>query len=425
VRLSLFIRPVASRLVRLKIIITQMGIRLRGQKDRAIFYFRDHPTSAVVLVCAMSAFVVVIVFRPILAQELGIITAYIAKLILHYANQHPGFLRFLHILLGVIPDFAFLLLGIAGLSYLMPEVIHKFETSKALRLSACFVFGVFCVAAIILNAVNREEQDHQQQLERDKLDAIGGQITDTLGFLSQSKGQPNEVERRRHVLDALRSRYILEHPEMSADIIAGNANPPSDWINNQLKRIGEEWPYTPPRIMTFAPAPRSFVVWADRPRFSGDHEGDPLSYTHVIGFNLYYKQSGPNSVEVESGEKWLYTRSDASLETQKEVIGDFLALEKSGKGPPSTYTLMPNENPRFFTAFAPDETNHMRLPRLGELDDLKFGREIIFILAKITYKDSSSDSRGIHHLPLCLYLQPPATPPGIWHYCEAGFNNSD
>jgi hypothetical protein len=212
---------------------------------------------------------------------------------------------------------------------------------------------------------------------------------------------------------------------MSADVIAGNSNPPDDWMNKQLKELGEEWPYVPPRILAVAPVPRSFVVWTDTPRFAGEHEGDPLSATQIIGFNLYYKQSGPNQVEVQHILRWLYTRSDASIKTQNEVISDFLARERAAKEPVPTHTLMPNANPSFFSAFATDEDSKWRSPRTGELDDLKYGREIIFIVASLIYTDPNNDPKKVHHLRLCAILQPPASPPGIWAYCDAGFNRSD
>jgi hypothetical protein len=213
---------------------------------------------------------------------------------------------------------------------------------------------------------------------------------------------------------------------MSADVIAGNSNPPNDWMNNQLRQLGEEWPYVPPRILTVVPVPRSFVVWADLPRFGGEHEGDPLSDRHIIGFNLYYKQSGPNQVEVQRLVRRLYTKPDTSIKTQNDVINDFIAQEKLATEPLPPYTLMPNENPHFVTAFATDDTGtKWRLPVPGELDDLKYGREIIYIVAMVIYKDPSNDPKKVHHLPLCAYLQPPSSPPGIWHFCDAGFNKSD
>jgi hypothetical protein len=369
----------------------------------------------------------VVIFWPFWLREVPMKLAALSKLILNFAHRHPHFSRILHISLETVPDLAFVLLALAGLSYLMPELMQKFETSKALRLSAFAVFLVFGLAAVVMNSVNREDQENQQQIDRNKFDNLGGQVHDTLQFLVQSKGQPNELERRRHILDTLRSQYILINPEVSAAMISGNANPPSDWINDRLRELGEQWPYVPPPVPIMAAIPRSYVVWAEEPKFAGgEHEGDPISVAHVIGFNVFYKQSGQNQVEIKRISIWLYIKPDTSLRTQKTIIEDFNNRQKLVNQPIEPLTLMPNQNPNFVSAIAVDDTGAAyRLATQDDLDNLRDGKEFIYVVALIIYKDISNDPRKEHHLPLCLQLQAPAKPPGIWHYCDAGFNRSD
>ncbi len=75
---------------------------------------------------------------------------------------------------------------------------------------------------------------------------------------------------------------------------------------------------------------------------------------------------------------------------------------------------------------AVDENGQIHIATKSDLDNLKVGKEFVFIVSLITYKDPKSDSKTEHHLPLCLFLQPPATPPAIWHYCDVGgFNRSE
>jgi len=405
----------------------QVGIRLRDQARRTLSYVRVHWIGMLILAVGIATLAVMVVFWSFWVREVPMELAALSKLILDFAHRHPHVSRVLQVSLEAVPDLAFALLAIAGLSYLMPELMQKFETSRALRLSAFVVFLVFGLAAVVMNSVNREDQENQRRIDRNKIDTLGGQVHDTLQFLVQSKGQPNELERRRHILDTLRSKYILIHPEASSAMITGNVNLPPDWMNNQLRELGEQWSYVPIRTRTVAPIPRSYVVWADPPIFAvGEHEGGPITVGHVIAFNLYFKGAGPNQVEIQRISKWLYIERDNSLETEKNVIEDFSRRQRLVNQRIEPETLMPNENPHFVSAFAYDDTGTIhRLATQDDLDDLGDGKEFIYVVALITYRDVSSDPKKEHHLPLCSYLQPPAKPPGIWHSCQAGFNRSD
>jgi hypothetical protein len=362
---------------------------------------------------------------PFWSRQVSMHLSALSRLILAFAHRHPHAARFLHVSLEAIPDLASVLLAIAGMSYLMPGLIHKFEESKALRLSAVVVFFVIGVAAVIMNSVNREDQKNQQELDRNKIDVLGVQVHDALQFLIQSKGTPNEVERRKHILDTLRSEYILAHPEASATMIAGTADPPPGWINKRLRELGEQWPYVRPLTPEAAFIPRSYVVWSGQPRFAGgSHEGDPIAVGQPIGFNVSYKQTGPNQVDIVQNTRWLYVESDSSIKSQNSVIEDFKDRVRSTNRMEAAYTLSPGDSPHFFSAVAVENDGRFHVATKQELDKLKLGQKVIFILAQITYIERNRDSKKEHHLPLCVYLQPPASPPGIWHFCDE-FSRSD
>jgi hypothetical protein len=421
--------PFRSRVDRLRLLLLRVAIRIRDLVDRAKLYLRAHLLRAALFTIGASTLILLVLFWPFWAKAIPRCLAALAITIVEFARRHPDLSRLIHVSVNAIPDLAFVLLALAGLSYLMPELMAKFQASKALRLSAFVLFLAFGLSVVIVDAVNREYQERQQQADRNKIDALNGQVHDTLQFLVQSRGQPNELERRKHILDTLRSEYIVTHPEDSAAVIAGDADPPADWVNRRLRELGERWPYVPPARPAVTPPPRSYVVWSGIPKFaSGDHEGDPITVGHPIAFNIHFKQQGPNPVEIlESHPRWLFVEPNDLLDTQKAAIQNFTNMLKVENNLPglSTTTMVPGENGRFFSAGAMNETRTGYRPATqGDLDDLRDGKEFVFILALITYRDRG-DRRKEHHLSLCLYLQPPAKPPGVWHLCAAGFNNSD
>jgi hypothetical protein len=86
-----------------------------------------------------------------------------------------------------------------------------------------------------------------------------------------------------------------------------------------------------------------------------------------------------------------------------------------------TQTLMPSDQ-HFFTPSVWTGTVPFKpwIITQDDLDKFKSGAEVSVVMAVLTYKDGDK----IHHLRQCLWLQPPAQPPGIWHFCE-GFPDSD
>lgn len=178
--------------------------------------------------------------------------------------------------------------------------------------------------------------------------------------------------------------------------------------------------------------PRSYISFANQARFpeKKDANGQLVQDQHVqvgdaLGFNLYFSCSGPHPVEVLRLASWLYVISSWEPDAQTALIANFKALldnevKSPHSGEPST--MVPGEE-RFLTAFASrDQYPKMKYWQVtpDDLQEFRAGTEISFAIAEITYKDNGV----IHHARHCSFLQPPADPPGIWHFCE-GFNKSD
>lgn len=140
-----------------------------------------------------------------------------------------------------------------------------------------------------------------------------------------------------------------------------------------------------------------------------------------LAFNVFYKNTGPNSVELIDAGRWLYIEADTDSKTEDAAIAEFRKRvsreEQTIRSRPST--LMPMEE-RWFSAYAFSSEKEEWKVTQDDLDKLRDGKEFALLLSLITYKDNGVT----HHLRRCAWLQPPALPPGIWHFCE-GFNKSD
>jgi hypothetical protein len=145
-----------------------------------------------------------------------------------------------------------------------------------------------------------------------------------------------------------------------------------------------------------------------------------------LAFNVRYQVTGPNSIQTLGVDRALLVEPDFTAETQRAAISSFMQedeKERKQLGPPVPATMMPGDT-RFFTVVAkkgdmgPNGT--MWIVDQDDLDKLKAGTEIAFIMTVLSYKDGGV----IHHLRQCMWLQPPAQPPGIWHFCD-GFPDSD
>ena len=178
------------------------------------------------------------------------------------------------------------------------------------------------------------------------------------------------------------------------------------------------------------PPPRSFLVFDGPMRFGEkrDDKGQLVSDQNLqvgdrLAFDYYFKATGPNPVTTIGTASWLYVEPDFSPETQKPMIADFNArLKKEQKQhvvKAVPFTLMPEEKDRWNTVYAQADKKY-RLVTQPDLDALRVGQEIVFVIVEIPYLDSGK----VHRLRTCQFLQPPATFPGIWHFCQ-GFTNPD
>jgi hypothetical protein len=167
-----------------------------------------------------------------------------------------------------------------------------------------------------------------------------------------------------------------------------------------------------------------YLAFVGSPQFPRTDTSGPASFKSgdMLGFNLDYIVHGTNPVQIIHADSVLLIRHDYKPETQKQVIELFmqqynndLKVNKLGQG----ITATPDQHP-FFSAYAWTDTKQHRVVTQQDLDDLGTGVDIAYVIAMLTYTDYGVT----HHLRLCEWLQPPASPPAIWHFCE-GFNHSD
>lgn len=168
--------------------------------------------------------------------------------------------------LPVLADMMPILLAIAGIimSYVPPKKeTHIFTTMLLV------VFGL-AGSAVLTTARLRSEGDHGREVKglNDKLDAVGTQNTHLANMLLGAKGTMTEAQRRAGIETTLRNKYILSHDPIDPEILAGNKMPPANWVNGQLKGLGEGWTVSPEKSNLKATAPiRSYLIFEDNPRF--------------------------------------------------------------------------------------------------------------------------------------------------------------
>lgn len=238
-----------------------------------------------------------------------------------------------------------------------------------------------------------------------------------------------ELQRRKHVEDALRGEYILSHDHVSADMLAGTEYPPVDWMNKRLGELGEKWTVGPSMnpLAVSAPRPtRSYIVFGGNPEFPRRMENgilkeqQDLSVGNLLFFNYTFRATGPNPVGFLGGTRWLYLEPDPSAETESEMIKNFTTKIKKNQGKNTEATWMPGQS-GFDSAENIDGNGQRRVIRQEDLDALRTGRKIAYVVVELAYEDNDT----LHHSRLCIFLQPPAmVATAIWHYCSL-FNNAD
>jgi hypothetical protein len=164
--------------------------------------------------------------------------------ILYLSQDHPHVARILHVILDAVPDAVPLLLGLAGLAYLMPGLTKRIEESKPLRLGLAVLFILFAFFAIVVNSINREAEEHKSENQDARLGAVQFTNDQILKAVLNPSSDLSETARRRRIEEVLRNKYILAHKDISPEILAGTAFPPTDWMNQELENIHETWKFS-------------------------------------------------------------------------------------------------------------------------------------------------------------------------------------
>lgn len=234
------------KLVRISDGIVHRFASIRSRFRVASPFLNLSPETRVILTVALLAAVTAFWKRPLLA--LSVVA--IGKYILHFSQNHPHLSRILHVALNAIPDLALLSLAVAGLGYLMPELLKKFEMRRSLRVATMAAFVAIGFTGIIVNAINREEDDHAKfELNQTiinqskKLDGVTETDAHILKYLVSNRSL-NEAERRENLEKVLRNEYITSHDLIDPEILAGNKMPPEQWMNEKLRKLEEKWTFT-------------------------------------------------------------------------------------------------------------------------------------------------------------------------------------
>lgn len=404
---------------------------------RWMIALRSHPLRTA-FTCALAIFLgVLAIFGRYLAKHLLIWLRRFSYAIYHDMQAHPSIAKWMHILINAVPDIAYALLALAGLVYLMPDLISKLEARKAVRVFLFSLFALFGLSAILVNAVNRTDQEEQVATQSLAQTKVLSSVLDIQKSLHSDKTM-TEAQRRERISESLRDEYILTHNPIAPEILAGSEMPPEDWMNSKLHDLGESWSVeNTPRPRTVA-TPRSYLRFVSYPLFTGTlgaalgdiAEGKNFKPGDILGFNVHFTATGPNPVKVIETASLTCVEPDSSADSIKTATGIFMqeatkeraaAVLLSPKPKAQTQTLMPSDQhfftPSVWTGAVPYKP---WIITQDDLDKFKSGAEVSVVMAVLTYKDGDK----IHHLRQCLLLQPPAQPPGIWRFCE-GFPDSD
>jgi len=332
--------------------------------------------------------------------------------------------------LPVLADCTPILLAIVGvvMSYIQPKKENHRATTVIL-----IVAGILGSAGLSANRIHSEGEHRKEVIALGgKIDNVRTQNENLANVLIAAKGNGgiSETDRRRGIETTLRNEYVLSHDPIDPDILAGTKSPPQDWMKKRLLELGETWTIaagTAPQMQT----PRSYLVLDGNPRFTGPNAGGTEGGDFVpgsqIAFNIHYKNSGPNALELGEQAMAAYLRDDIKPETEGKLVGEFtdeVEREKKMFGRPKSKALnvhtMGAGTAEFFTANAWSQDLQRILFTQDDLDKLKTGEKVAYVMADVSYKDLGVQ----HHFRVCMWLQKPASSSGIWHFCSV-LNNSN
>jgi len=328
-------------------------------------------------------------------------------------QAHPQLAHLMHVLFNAVPDVAFLFLALAGLGYLMPETTAKLEEHKAARVSLFALFSLLGLSAILVNAVNRADQEQQQSTQGQTQAKVLSSVLDIQQSLHSSKTM-SEAQRRESISESLRDEYILTQNPIDPEILAGTKMPPEAWMNKRLHDLGEAWTVSEETSNASGSlVPRSFITFDGVPRFTGSNptnsEGSQFQIGDPLGFNVHYKASGPNLVDVLWTARVLYLEPNTNTETQKAMLAKFTEeLNREEKVMHADFSTMSPGDAGFFTAYIFTGTAERPAATSEDLEKLRTGTEVAFVIAEIAYRDAGT----MHHEKKCYWLQTPASPPG-------------
>jgi len=108
-----------------------------------------------------------------------------------------------------------------------------------------FSLGAVLGAFLIVGIENKADREHTTEVNglNNKIEYVSGQNDKILQKIvgAPLSAEAKEVERREDILTLLRNEYVLNHKDVSAGLLAGAVEPPSNWVNERLKQLGETW----------------------------------------------------------------------------------------------------------------------------------------------------------------------------------------
>ena len=127
------------------------------------------------------------------------------------------------------------------------------QSKRAKRMARLGFIGLGVLCVIMTSYVEtKSENEHTKEVGglNTKLRVVRDQNTQILRHfvVAAPDAQTREISRREGILTLLRHEWILSHKNVSPGLLAGTEQPPSNWINQRLKQLGETWSVegTPP-----------------------------------------------------------------------------------------------------------------------------------------------------------------------------------
>jgi hypothetical protein len=148
----------------------------------------------------------------------------------------------------------------------MPNLTNRIEKSRPLRAGVAGLCLLFSLVSIAVNAINREAQEHKSGQDGARMTSVEATNEQILRAVLNPPPDQSEPTRRARIEEVLRNRYILTHANISPEILAKTAWPPTDWMNQQLADLHERWkfaeeiPKTPTVIQQVLPEPKKANV---------------------------------------------------------------------------------------------------------------------------------------------------------------------